>query len=55
MIMIMVIMIIMMMMMIIIIAFDIGSTQHNLGFAVVLKVDLLWYSFRRTPAFSASS
>ena len=43
------------------VAFDVRRTQHIiLGFLwysvkirVVLKGDLLWYSFRRTSAFSA--
>ena len=47
----------------IIIAFDVRRTQHIiLGFLwysseipVVLKGDLLWYSFRRTSAFFAPS
>ena len=31
------------------------NATHNLGIPVVLKGDLLWYSFRRTSAFSAPS
>ena len=45
------------------VAFDVRRTQHiilgflwySYGIPVVLKGDLLWYSFRRTSVFSAPS